>query len=129
MSASSFAGNILACRAAVTTIHILQQDGFLRTCTDKGSIFHRGLKRLVKKYPTILKATNGLGLLLDLQTIQPQIALSLAKEMIRQDVLVFPAFGNSSALMIEPPLVISVDQIQYVLKAFEKSCENLSRNM
>jgi acetylornithine/succinyldiaminopimelate/putrescine aminotransferase len=129
MSASSFAGNVLACRAALTAIQILQQSRLLDECLDKGHFLLKSLKLLVKKYPNILKSANGLGLLLGIETVQPQVALALAREMIIQDVLVFPAFANSSALMIEPPLVISVDQIQYVLQAFEKSCERFCRNM
>jgi putrescine aminotransferase len=129
MSASSFSGNVLACRAALTAIHILQRDGLLDDCTDKGRFLLESLKRLVKKYPNILKSANGLGLLLGIETVHPQVALALAREMIRQNVLVLPTFANFSALMIEPPLVISVDQIQYVLQAFEKSCESFYRNM
>jgi acetylornithine/succinyldiaminopimelate/putrescine aminotransferase len=53
--------------------------------------------------------------------------MELAKEMIQQRVLTAPAFGNPSVLIIEPPLVISFDQIQKVLEAFENTCKKLSQ--
>jgi putrescine aminotransferase len=127
MSASSFAGNTLACRAALATIQIIHKEKLLNNCRQKGAFFLQKLDENVKRYPSILKAVNGLGLLIGIETVSPQTALSLAKEMIRQRVLMVPAFGNPSVLMIEPPLVISFEQIEEVLRCFETACERSDR--
>ena len=127
MSASSFAGNTLACCVALATIHILQQERLIKDCEKKGRLFLNQLQDDVEKYPSILKTINGLGLLIGIETEHAKTAMGLAREMIRQNVLTVPAFGNPSVLMIEPPLIISFDQIEKVLDAFERACETLVR--
>jgi putrescine aminotransferase len=125
MSASSFAGNILVCRAALTTLEILQEDGLVDECRKKGQFLLEELHRFVKKYPEIIKMVNGIGLLIGVETFSTGQALELARAMIRQGVLLVPAFGNSSVLMVEPPLVISFDQIQKILESLDMACREL----
>jgi putrescine aminotransferase len=125
MSASSFAGNTLACQAALTTIEILRRDDLLVECIRKGEVFIHELQELTGKYPDILKDVRGKGLLLGLEVADSINAFELSKEMIRQGVIVLPAFGNQSTIMIEPPIVISFEQIQDVLVAFDSACEKI----
>ena len=125
MSASSFAGNTLACRAALSTIEILQQEGLLTECKKKGEIFIQELKKFVEKYPDIVKDVKGKGLLLGLEIVSSKKAFELSKEMISKGVIVLPAFGDPSVIMIEPPIVISFEQIQIVLEAFDIACKRI----
>ena len=125
MSASSFAGNTLACRAALTTIEILQQKNLLEECRKKGMVLLEGLRQLGTEYPNLLRGVKGIGLLIGIETADSQKALQLSKQLIRHGVLVLPAFGNNSVLMIEPPIVISFEQIHQVLEAFRVSCEEM----
>jgi len=126
MSASSFAGNTFACRAALTTIEILQQDNILVDCKKKGSVLLKELKKCVKKYPDVLENVKGKGLLLGLNVVSPQKAFELSKEMISKGVIAVPAFGNASVIMIEPPIIISFEQIQTVFQTFDMACKRLS---
>ena len=127
MSASSFAGNILASCAAIATIQILQEENILDDCKRKGHIFLKTLQGYRERYPKVLKASNGLGLLIGIETVKPKAAIALVKDMIAQSVLTAPAFGNPAVLMIEPPLVISLEQTQTVLTAIGKACERLNQ--
>lgn len=129
MSASSFAGNTLACRAALTTIQILKEGNLLEDCLEKGLFILNELNKYINNYPNILKDVNGHGLLIGIKVTDSQIAHRLSEAIIKQHILIFPAFANPSVLMIEPPLVISFEQIQKVLKAFKIACEELSQNI
>lgn len=126
MSASSFAGNVLACRAGLSTIRYIQQGNLLADCAEKGKMLLRSFRDYVSEYPNILRSADGLGLLIGIETQSGKIALELAKEMIRQGIIVVPAFGNSSVLMVEPPLVISFQQIRAVVDSFAAACVNVS---
>jgi putrescine aminotransferase len=127
MSASSYAGNVLACRAGLSTIEYIRQGSLLEDCTEKGKLLLRSLRQCVGEYPDVLRSANGLGLLIGIQTQGGKIALELAQEMIGQGVLVVPAFGNSSVLMVEPPLIITFQQIRTVADSFAAACEQVSR--
>ena len=126
MSASSYAGNVLACRAGLSTIRYIQESNLLAECDEKGKMLLRSFRDYVGEYPNILRSANGLGLLIGIETQSGKIALELAKEMIRQGVIMVPAFGNSSVLMVEPPLVISFNQIRAIVDAFAAACAKVN---
>lgn len=128
MSASSYAGNVLACRAALAAIRYIQEGSLLSECAEKGGMLLRSFRDYVEEYPDILRSANGLGLLIGIVTQNGKIAFELAKEMIRQGVIMVPAFGNSSVLMVEPPLVISFQQIRMVVDSFAAACAKVSNN-
>jgi putrescine aminotransferase len=127
MSASSFAGNVLVCRAGLSTIEYIQRGRLLEDCVEKGKLLLRSFSDYVKEYPEILRSAKGLGLLIGIETQGGKIALELAQAMIRRGVLVVPAFGNSSVLMVEPPLVISFQQVRAVVDVFAEACAEVSR--
>lgn len=126
MSASSYAGNVLACRAGLAAIRYIQESNLLAECEEKGKMLLRSLRDYVGEYPDILRSAEGLGLLIGIETQSGKIALELAKEMIRQGIIMIPAFGNSSVLMVEPPLVISFQQIRKVVDSLAAACANIS---
>ncbi|MHC4324793.1 MAG: aspartate aminotransferase family protein [Planctomycetota bacterium] len=126
MSASSYAGNVLACRAGISTIRYIRQGSLLADCVEKGKMLLRSFRECIEQYPDILRSANGLGLLIGIETQSGKIALELIKEMIRQGIIVVPAFGNSSVLMVEPPLVISFQQIRAVVDSFATACVNVN---
>ena len=125
MSASSFSGNTLACTAAISTIKILQQENLATKSKKKGDFLIKELKKLIDKYPNVLKNISGKGLLLGLDTVNSQIALELTKRIIKNGVIVLPAYGNQSMIMIEPPLVITDDQLKKVISAINQACKGL----
>jgi putrescine aminotransferase len=126
MSASSYAGNVLACRVGLSTIEYIRQGSLLEDCAEKGKLLLRSFRDNVAEYPDILRSADGLGLLIGIRTQSGKIALELAKEMIRQGVLTVQAFGDSSVLMVEPPLVITFQQIRAVADLFAAACEKVS---
>jgi len=126
MSASSYAGNVLACRAGLSTIRYIQEGNLLADCEEKGKVLLRSLRDCVSEYQDILKSVEGLGLLIGIETKSGKIAHELAKEMVRQGIIMVPAFGNSSVLMVEPPFVISLQQIRAVVDSFATACVNVS---
>ena len=122
MSASSYAGNVLACRAGISAIRYIQRVNLPADCAEKGKMLLRSFRDYVAEYPDILRSADGLGLLIGIETQSPRIALELAVEMIRRGVILVPAFGSSSVLMVEPPLVISFKQIRAVVDSFAAAC-------
>ncbi len=123
MTASSYAGNALACRVGIEVIRCLQQEDLVAQCAHKGEYLIGRLRRCCAEYPDLLQAASGLGLLLGLECRSVKIARQLTRAMIRTGVLVMMAFGNARAIMIEPPLVISMEQLELVVDALRRACE------
>ncbi len=127
MSASSYAGNVLACRAALATVDVLREEGLLADCPGKGRLLLDGLARHAAAYPEVVESVSGIGLLIGLQVRRPRKAADLARALIRRGILAVPAFGNPSVLMIEPPLVITREQIGRVLDGVREGCEEIRK--
>jgi putrescine aminotransferase len=122
MSASSYGGNVLVCRAGLSTVEYIRRGSLLEECAEKGKLLLRSFRDYAREYPEILRDAKGLGLLIGIETQGGKVALALAREMIRRGVLVVPAFGNSSVLMVEPPLVITFQQVRAVVDVFAEAC-------
>lgn len=125
MSASSFAGNTLASRAAVTALEVYQRDGRMLDCRKKGESLMSHLSTLVTRYPSLLSKVTGRGLLIGLRTSDPRTAFNLSRLLAERGVLAMPAFGQGAELMIEPPLVITDSQISEVVSAINGACQTL----
>ncbi len=126
MSASSYAGNTLACRAALATLEILEHGSLIEHAAGLGNLILEHMGNSIRKFGNILQSVQGLGLLIGIEISNAGAAFALSKELVREGFIVLPAFGKPSVLMIEPPLVISREQIQNMLGAFDKACERLT---
>lgn len=85
----------------------------------------QGLRGVAAEYPDVLRGVNGMGFLAGVEIADPLKCSALARELIRRGVLVLPAFGNRCVLMVEPPIVISPEQIRAVVDAMRDACESL----
>lgn len=126
MSASSYAGNVLTCRAALSTINFINQGNLLTESVEKGKMLLHSFRDNLDEYPGILRSVDGLGLLIGIKTKNGKVALKLSQEMVRQGILMVQAFGDSSVLMVEPPLVISFQQIRKVADSFAAACDKVN---
>lgn len=121
MSASSFAGNTLACSVGLATLKVLKETDILAECLQKEDILRSELNRLMKTFPDVICSVNGQGLLFGLGMASATITFEVAKNLVEQGIIALPAFGNSSVLMIEPPLVITVSELKRVSSAIESA--------
>jgi len=119
MSASSFSGNTLACSAGLATLEVFEETNLLSECLEKGSMLKTEALKLLTENPDKLLKISGCGLLFSLQLASSSLTHELSKQLVAQGVLAMPAFGNSSELMIEPPLVISKPELDKVIYALE----------
>ena len=129
MTASSYGGNLLACRAAVESINFIKNKNILSSVRQKSKIFYNGLKNIVKKFPELFFTFNGIGLLFGLQCNSKTISSEIVKTMIRNKILLYQSFGNHSIIMIEPPLVISLEQIHLIIEILDKVCTEINSKL
>jgi putrescine aminotransferase len=125
MSATSYGGNSLACRAAIETINFIISNNLLESVRDKERILKEQLIKIKNAYPDIILSINGIGLMFGIEIINSNIAFTLVKELIKNNIIVYQSFGNANIIMIEPALVISEEQILNVIEGFIKVFSNL----
>ena len=69
--ASTFGGNPLVCAAAVATLDVLLEDGFvLDQCRRMGKYFLKRLEGLQQEFPSLVAGVRGMGLLVGLELMR-----------------------------------------------------------
>jgi putrescine aminotransferase len=122
-------GGALACSAAIAAINVTLRDKMWEMAAEKGNYFIPKLKALAEKYPQIYRDITGKGLLIGNHFQSPEIGYVVAAELFKRGVLVAGTLISSETLRIEPPLVITYEQINTVLDRLDDTLNYVSKNM
>jgi putrescine aminotransferase len=114
---NTFAGSQLSCAASLATIEAYEQDNLLPQCREKGEYMKQQIGELVAANPGVLREIRGLGLWLGLECQTAAMGTRLADELFERDVLVAQTINNPSVIRIQPPLIITKEQLDTVLEA------------
>lgn len=104
---STFGGNKLAMAAALETLHIMKEAGFLEEVRSKSDILLEQLQLAFQNHPKI-SAVRGLGMMIGIETSD---SLSKIVEAARQKGLIILTAGEN-VIRLLPPLTISREEIQ-----------------
>ena len=104
---STFGGNKLAMAAALETLHIMKEMGFLEEVRSKSAILMEQLQLAFQDHPKI-SAVRGLGMMIGIET---SASLSRLVEAARQKGLIILTAGEN-VIRLLPPLTISREEIQ-----------------
>ncbi len=108
-------GGALACAAAIAAINVTLRDRLWEVAAAKGEYLIPKLKELAAKYPQIYKGITGKGLLIGMHFQTPEIGYKVAAGLFKRGVLVAGTLISAQTVRIEPPLVITYEQIDSVL--------------
>ena len=104
---STFGGNKLAMAAALETLHIMKEAGFLEEVRSNSAILMEQLQLAFQDHPKI-SAVRGLGMMIGIET---SASLSKIVEAARQKGLIILTAGEN-VIRLLPPLTISREEIQ-----------------
>ncbi len=115
--ASTFGGNPVACAAAVATLKVMLEDGFLAEVQAKGDYLQKGLEGLAERFPALASGARGMGLIRGLVLTEQGVQQggNMVKKMFERGVLI--NFAGNVALRFLPPLIISREEIDELLAA------------
>ena len=128
--ASTFGGNPVSCAAANTTIRLLREQ-LIANAAAVGAHLMAGLRDLQKKH-ALIGDIRGLGLMIGIELVKDRTTKERAVEarnavvqsMFQRGVLILGAGRN--AVRFAPPLVLSKDQADSVLSAFDESLQEVA---
>lgn len=120
---STYGGNPLACRVAITALEVLKDEGLVENAARMGHIFREALRQL--GHPRI-KAIRGKGLLnaIEISHPDPEAAWKLCLELKENGLLAKPTHGDK--IRFAPPLVITEDQILESVEIIRRSLPVIS---
>jgi putrescine aminotransferase len=112
-------GGALACSAAIAAINVTVRDKLWDVAKEKGDYIMPKVKELAAKYPKVYKDVTGKGLLIGQHFQTPEIGGQVAAALFKRGVLVSGTLTNALSIRIEPPLVITYDEINQGLDALK----------
>jgi putrescine aminotransferase len=129
MHTTTTGGGALACSAAIAAIHVTLRDRLWEQAAQKGEYLMPKLEALAIKYPQIFERITGKGLLIAMHFCDPETGYQVAAGLFKRNVLVAGTLTNAQTIRIEPPLVITYEQIDEVLKRLSAALEEVSKTL
>lgn len=122
---TTFGGNPLACAAAIATIGVLLDEDLPKQALEKGEYLLPKLNQLASVYPKVLASARGKGLMLGMEFTNNDLGYQVSKKLFARGILISGTYINARVLRIEPPLVISYEQLDTFLEALESSIKEV----
>jgi putrescine aminotransferase len=122
-------GGALACSAAIASIHVVLRDDFPKQSAEKGAYLITKLQALAKKYPQIYREITGRGLLIGQHFHTPEIGYQVAAGLFKRNVLVAGTLTSAHTIRIEPPIVITYEQMDMVLNRLEDTLKEVAKSV
>jgi len=129
MHTTTTGGGALACAAAIAAIRATLRDRLWEQAAQKGEYLILKLEELAGQYPQIYEKITGKGLLIGMHFKTPAVGYKVAAELFKRGVLVAGTLSSARTIRVEPPLIISMEQLNTVLNRLEDSLTSVSRSV
>jgi predicted acetylornithine/succinylornithine family transaminase len=121
--ASTFGGNPLVCAAAIASIDVILEDGFiLDQCRRMGNYFRKKLEDLKEEFPSIIAEVRNMGLLVGMELTRD--GAPIVKTCMERGILINCTAGN--VLRFMPPLIVTEKEIDHLADILEQVFDQLS---
>lgn len=118
---STFGGSEIGCIIAQEVLRISASPQFLRRVNELAAVFAAGVEQLRQKHPRFLISLRQLGLMMGLQLCDELAGPVLTKTAYDHDLLLIYANNDTSVCQFLPPLVITTEQAEYVLRQLDRA--------
>lgn len=124
---STFGGSDLGCIVGLATIDYIQKHHLADHADRMGQRFRAGFDRLLGDYPDLLLEVRQKGLMMGLQYTNQSMGPRLTKKLAERGVIAVYTGNDPAICRFMPSLVITGDEVDFVLNALEDSMRELSR--
>ncbi len=143
LHSSTFANNNLTCAAGIAVLDKLlsNERSFIKDVEKKGEYLLQGLRKIANRYPTVIKEIRGQGLMAGIEFHDLSdcgsfdmsflinrggfTALLCGYLLNVHRLRLAPFLNDSMTLRLEPPLIITIPEIDRMMSAIENICEIL----
>jgi len=122
-------GGALACSAAIAAIHVTLRDRLWEQAAAKGEYIMPKLQELAARYPQIYHSITGKGLLIGQHFHDAEVGYKVAAGLFKRGVLVAGTLTSAHTIRIEPPLVITYEQIDEVLNRLADTLAEVAKTI
>jgi len=122
-------GGALACSAAIAAINVTLRDRLWEQAAAKGNYVMPKLQALAQQYPHIFDFISGRGLLIGMHFKDAAVGYRVAAGLFKRGVLVAGTLTSAHTIRIEPPLVITYEQLDEVLNRLSDVLAEINKTL
>ena len=130
---STFGGNPVSCAIGLAVLNVIQDEGLQQRALELGTRLCNGLRSLEAEYP-LIGDVRGAGLFLGVELVRDRTTLEPATEeadelvnrMKERGMLLSTDGPFHNVIKIKPPLVLTADDVDMVLRAFGDELSRLT---
>jgi putrescine aminotransferase len=122
-------GGALACSAAIAAINVTLRDRLWEQAAAKGEYIMPRLRALAAQYPQVYEDVTGKGLLIGQHFRDAEVGYKVAAGLFKRGVLVAGTLTSAHTIRIEPPLVITYQQIDEVLSRLSDTLAEVNKTL
>ena len=106
---------------------VILEEKLSEQAAEKGAYFIPKLTELTGRYENICLETRGRGLMIGIEFTSDEAGFEVAKGLFDNGILVAGTLINAKTIRIEPPLIISRDELDRVLEILDKVLAGVSK--
>ncbi len=129
MHTTTTGGGALACSAAIAAINVTLRDRLWEAADKKGAYLKEKVQDLAEEFPQVYREVTGKGLLIGQHFHTPEIGYKVAAELFKRGVVVSGTLTSAQTVRIEPPLIISQEEIDEGLSRLADAVSVVSRSV
>ncbi len=122
---NSFGGTSLGCLVALAAIEYLEKNDLPARALSMGKRFMEGLTGIREAYPDLIVDVRGKGLMLGVEFPEDSIGPRMVYQLRKNGVITIYTFNNPRIIRIMPTLVISEQEVDFVLDALDRSLRQI----
>ena len=126
MHTTTTGGGALACSAAIAAINVTLRERLWEQAAEKGNYLIPKLGKLAEQYPQIYEKITGRGLLIGMHFKDAAIGYKVAAGLFKRGVLVAGTLTSAQTVRIEPALIITYEQMDFLLACLQDTLEEVS---
>ena len=108
-------------------MHVTLRERLWEQAAEKGAYLIPQLQKFAEEYPAIYEKITGKGLLIGMHFAGPQMGYKVASGLFKRGVLVSGTLTSAQTIRIEPPLIVSYEQINSLLERLQDVLNEISR--
>jgi 4-aminobutyrate aminotransferase len=125
----TYAGNAVACAAAVATQHVIRDEGLLENATSMGEYLMNSLKQVQNRHPDIIWDVRGVGCMVGVEfynggggavPVDGTLGKRVSQSCLQLGMLLLPASVFPTVRFI-PPLTVTASEIDLGVEIFERA--------
>ncbi len=122
-------GGALACAAAISAIQVTLRERLWEQAAAKGEYLKPKLEELAARYPEIYEKITGKGLLLGMHFHDAATGYKVAAGLFKRGIVVSGTLVSAQTIRVEPPLIISYEQMDFFLERLQDTLHEVCNTL